>query len=209
VLRTLSEITTASHLPNQSFMEFSRSRFERELEAVIQNGTVDKEQLEQLTEESTVNGFIEQKRDELEKEFVAMLALDEIYKREKLTVDNSLVMEQAKSALKMAEDAGHKGAHLSVRSTCLLLRHNAFTRCWSQPLRWAGLSYCRSGAHVIVLCMRIVDVDAPGGLALVKDVVRADVVVPHLPCSWSELTDRVQPTKDGHGPRCSCHQMVE
>jgi hypothetical protein len=33
-------------------------------------------------------------------------------------------------------------------------------------------------AHCIMLCMRTADVDAPGALALVEDVVRADVVVP-------------------------------
>jgi hypothetical protein len=68
----------------------------------IQQGEVAQDEVERLTAPEHVSEYIEQERDRLTKEFRIILAMDEIFKLEKLSVDEELVKAEAASSYKVA-----------------------------------------------------------------------------------------------------------
>jgi FKBP-type peptidyl-prolyl cis-trans isomerase (trigger factor) len=102
IFHHLAKITSVKCLPNRLFEEFARTRYERELMDSIQQGEVAQDEVERLTAPGLVSEYIEQERDRLTKEFRIILAMDEIFKLEKLSVDEELVKAEAASSYKVA-----------------------------------------------------------------------------------------------------------
>jgi FKBP-type peptidyl-prolyl cis-trans isomerase (trigger factor) len=127
VLRQLADSTTLVQVPRGPFSEFAWGRFEQEMQEAIQKGIIPKSEIEKYSSEEYVNAFVEERRDQLEGEFRAMLALDKVYAEEKLTVDEDLVQAQAASLLKEAHEAGQKDMLVRRQPPCALRRATAST----------------------------------------------------------------------------------
>lgn len=102
IMQQLADITSVQRIPDRSFTEFAIGRYQSSLQEAMESGVVERSQLEELTAEETVRAYIDSQRDELEREFGVVLALDDIYRREGLDVDEELVESQT---LSMYEEA--------------------------------------------------------------------------------------------------------
>jgi FKBP-type peptidyl-prolyl cis-trans isomerase (trigger factor) len=78
-------------IPLAPFETFALGRYEGRLHEALENGVIKQDQLKELTTEETVRDYIESQRSALEREFAVLLGVDEIYKREQLTIDESEV----------------------------------------------------------------------------------------------------------------------
>jgi FKBP-type peptidyl-prolyl cis-trans isomerase (trigger factor) len=105
IFRHLAKITSVKCLPKRLFQEFARTRYERELMDGIQQGDIAQEDVEQLTAPEQFNEYLEQEHDRLAKEFRILLAMDEIFRRENLEVDDELVKAEAESSYKVAKES--------------------------------------------------------------------------------------------------------
>jgi hypothetical protein len=127
IMEQLAGITTLKRVPEKPFTEFALGRYQSKLQEAMADGDIDQKQLQQLTEEEMVRAFIDTQRNELEKEFGLVMALEEIFRREELEVDNELVEAQT---LSMYEDAQKSGQeNVDVR---LLLPSS----CACKPVVW-------------------------------------------------------------------------
>jgi len=120
ILRQLADVTTVQQIPKRSFECFARTRYERELTEMVQAGRVPQSEIDNLTQQESVNQHVEENRALLEGEFRTVLALDEIYEREGLTVDEELIAAQARTTLKEAKATGATGA--TVRAIAAVMR---------------------------------------------------------------------------------------
>lgn len=91
ILENLGNITMLERIPASPFETFALGRYEGRLHEALENGVIKQEQLKELTEEQHVRDYIEGQRKTLEKEFAVLMAVDEIYKVEKLQVDETEV----------------------------------------------------------------------------------------------------------------------
>lgn len=118
ILRRLAEITTIRQVPKRSFEAFARTRYEREITELVQAGQIPQEEIEKLTEQSVVEEHLQQNHEQLVGEYRTVVALDEIYEREGLEVDEELVQSQARDTLKDAKKSGATGATVRARGHC-------------------------------------------------------------------------------------------
>lgn len=91
ILEQLGKITMLERIPLAPFETFALGRYEGRLHEALENGVIKQEQLKELTTEETVKEYIDSQRATLEKEFAVLMAVDEIYKLEKLTIDETEV----------------------------------------------------------------------------------------------------------------------
>lgn len=131
VLRMLSKITSVKRVPSVSFAAFARNRYEMELQGAIEAGVINQSQVEEMTREDVVGKFMEDQRDELEGQFRTVIALDEIAKREQLTVDEELIAEEAASLLKRAKDGGENGLEVRPLRCAGVRASGADSRPWN------------------------------------------------------------------------------
>lgn len=72
----------------------------------LENGVIKQEQLKELTTEETVKQYVESQRATLEKEFAVLLAVDEIFKREELSVDEAEIDSMVENQREEFKQAG-------------------------------------------------------------------------------------------------------
>ena len=140
MLRTIASITTCERLPKSAFAEFARGRYENEMQEAIQSGAIAKEDIHKYAEEEFVENYIELRKEKLEGEFRALLALDKIFEEQSLEVDEELVKAQTDSLLERAQKAGQENAQVrfpAVSPACVMAStHALFARF--RPCRAAG-----------------------------------------------------------------------
>lgn len=106
ILERLSNITMLARLPQTPFETFCLGRYEGRLHEAMESGVIKQEQLQELTQETAVRQYVDSQREVLEKEFAVLMAVDEIYKRENLSVDESLVDAQVEPQREEFKKAG-------------------------------------------------------------------------------------------------------
>lgn len=122
-------------IPAAPFETFALGRYEARLHEALENGVIKQDQLQELTQEETVREYIQSQRQTLEQEFAVLMAVDEIFKREKLMIDeaemNSLVDAQREEFRK----AG-KIATVRIPTLCICSHHQSQTRTQLQGTCW-------------------------------------------------------------------------
>jgi hypothetical protein len=123
ILERLSNITMLSRLPATPFETFALGRYEGRLHEAMENGLIKQEQLQELTQEDTVRQYIESQREVLEKEFATLMAVDEIFKREGLTVDESQLDAQLEPQREEFKKAGKIATVRTPLPSALVMPH--------------------------------------------------------------------------------------
>lgn len=118
ILEKLGKITMLDRIPAGPFETFALGRYEGRLHEALENGVIKQEQLKELTTEETVRQYVESQRQTLEQEFAVLMAVDEIFKREKLEVDESEIDSMIESQREEFKQAG-KIATVRFLTSCI------------------------------------------------------------------------------------------
>ena len=164
ILRRLADITTVRQVPQRSFEAFGRTRYEREITEMVQAGQIPQEDIEGLTTQAAVEEHMVRNRAQLLGEFRTVVALDEIFKREGLEVDEELVAEQARATLADAKKSGATGATVCFCGSARVSHDIAMAHVWAPAVLVEAdrVGACalrgvvsRTPAQALGLCMQL------------------------------------------------------
>lgn len=106
----LAAVTEVTNRPETPFQEFAQGRYENDLMRAINDGALAREDVERFMEKSALATYMESRRDALEAEFRALLAMDEVFEAEALELNDDVVQAEYARAMERAEQLKEESA---------------------------------------------------------------------------------------------------
>ena len=113
-MSALAEVTAIQNQPETPFQEFCQGRYEADLMRAVNSGIVQQDDLDRFLEESALNQYIEDRKEPLQGEFRALLAMDKIYEDEGLVANDDIVQAEYDQAMERASQLQEESAQEST-----------------------------------------------------------------------------------------------